>query len=314
MGMIISRIDYIDFLPQAVGALDILGLKSYICRIKGLTTTLFFSRPLQARISHGGNSTSMLAGQRMKRLRGLFQRFDLIHWSKEASGKLVNKAKSSIFFSQNTPTQQRHQLARVLAISHIRGQDKYLGLPAVISKSKKNTFREIKDRIAKRLAGWIGALLSTGGKEIMIKVVTMAVPVYSMSCFALATGLCKDINRLFSKFWWGQIDIQHRVFQGYYFLKSTFLEDKIPVAALWAWQSIIKGRSVLQQGLHWQVGSGLYNVKSCYFIAQQMQMESPQADGARSSSMHPESSMSQLVWSLLVPIGLEEYGNCPIWH
>ena len=46
-------------------------------------------------------------------------------------------------------------------------------------------------------------LLSAGGKEVLIKSVAQAVPVYSMSCFKLPRGLCEHINTLIRKFWWG---------------------------------------------------------------------------------------------------------------
>lgn len=32
--------------------------------------------------------------------------------------------------------------------------EKYLGLPAVISKSKKSVFETIKERVAKKVGGW----------------------------------------------------------------------------------------------------------------------------------------------------------------
>ena len=46
-------------------------------------------------------------------------------------------------------------------------------------------------------------LLSAGGKEVLIRSVAQAVPVYSMSCFLLPRGLCQHINSLIRKFWWG---------------------------------------------------------------------------------------------------------------
>ena len=59
--------------------------------------------------------------------------------------------------------------------------NKYLGLPTIIGKSKAQVFAELKDWVAKKLSGWKGKLLSIGGSEILIKVVTQAVPTYTMS-------------------------------------------------------------------------------------------------------------------------------------
>ena len=47
-------------------------------------------------------------------------------------------------------------------------------------------------------------LLSQAGKEIMIKVVIQSIPTYSMIVFKLPTSLCKDIEAMIGKFWWGQ--------------------------------------------------------------------------------------------------------------
>ena len=37
----------------------------------------------------------------------------------------------------------------------------------------------------------------------MIKVVVQSIPVYSMSVFKLPVGLCKDMEAMIRKFWWG---------------------------------------------------------------------------------------------------------------
>ena len=38
----------------------------------------------------------------------------------------------------------------------------------------------------------------------MIKAVVQSIPTYSMSVFKLPVGLCKDIEAMIRKFWWGQ--------------------------------------------------------------------------------------------------------------
>ena len=40
----------------------------------------------------------------------------------------------------------------------------------------------------------------------MIKVVVQSIPIYSMSVFKLLVGLCKAIEAMIKKFWWGNGD------------------------------------------------------------------------------------------------------------
>ena len=85
-------------------------------------------------------------------------------------------------------------------------QGKYLGLPSVIGKSKNQVFAEIKEKVGKKLSEWKEKILSIGGKEVLIKAVIQAIPTYTMSCFQLLKGLCEDLERMESNFWWGQRD------------------------------------------------------------------------------------------------------------
>ena len=84
--------------------------------------------------------------------------------------------------------------------------DKYLGMPADIGRSKNGSFKYLKDRVWKRVQGWMEQTLSVGGKEVLIKSVVQALLVYSMACFKLPRGLCDHIDSLTRKFWWGSKD------------------------------------------------------------------------------------------------------------
>ena len=72
-------------------------------------------------------------------------------------------------------------------------------------------FAKIKDQVAKKLAGWKGKLLSIGGREILIKAITQAVPTYTMSCFQLPKIWCKDLENMKRNFWWGQRDDENKI-------------------------------------------------------------------------------------------------------
>lgn len=80
--------------------------------------------------------------------------------------------------------------------------NKYLGMRTDVGQSR-GTFKYISDRIWDKVKEWMGKLLSAGGKDVLIKSVAQAIPVYSTSCFKLPRGLCKHINSIINFFWWG---------------------------------------------------------------------------------------------------------------
>ena len=56
------------------------------------------------------------------------------------------------------------------------------------------------------MQGWKEKLLSQAGKEVMIKAVIQSIPAHSMSVFKLPVSLCKEIEMMIRRFWWGQHD------------------------------------------------------------------------------------------------------------
>jgi hypothetical protein len=69
-------------------------------------------------------------------------------------------------------------------------------MPYDVGRSKSGAFKYLKDRIWKKIRGWLELILSMGGKEVLIKAVTMVIPTFSMSCFKLPSGLCLAINAM----------------------------------------------------------------------------------------------------------------------
>jgi hypothetical protein len=55
----------------------------------------------------------------------------------------------------------------ILEVHNETSNEKYLGLSSDVSWTKNGFFSYLKDRIWKRLQGWMERLLSGGGKEIL---------------------------------------------------------------------------------------------------------------------------------------------------
>ncbi|KAL0800742.1 hypothetical protein Bca101_055917 [Brassica carinata] len=79
---------------------------------------------------------------------------------------------------------------------------KYLGLPELFGRKKRDIFASILDRIRQRIRHWSTKFLSGAGKQILLKAVLAAMPCYAMSCFKLPSSLCKQIQSLLTRFWW----------------------------------------------------------------------------------------------------------------
>ena len=74
----------------------------------------------------------------------------------------------------------------------------------MVGRKKRNTFNDIKQKLAKKLVGWKEKLRSKAGKEILIKAVAQAIPTYTMSYFKLLDTLYDELTSMIRNFWWGQ--------------------------------------------------------------------------------------------------------------
>ncbi|XP_050104776.1 uncharacterized protein LOC126584437 [Malus sylvestris] len=154
-----------------------------------------------------GLSALLDEGESQGRIKGIKDCCELknvLHTYELASGHAVNLSKSCVSFSANVNEVDAQVLADCLGMNRVNYHDRYLGLSMYTGKSKKQTFAYIKDRLWKKLNGWRGSLLSNAGKEILIKIVAQAVPLYTMQTFLLPKTLCDELNKMVAQFWWGK--------------------------------------------------------------------------------------------------------------
>jgi hypothetical protein len=72
-------------------------------------------------------------------------------------------------------------------------------LPVSVGRSKTNVFACLKERIWQHIQGWKEKLLLKAGKEIMIKAVAQAIPVFAMGCFDITKEMCSQISSVIAK-------------------------------------------------------------------------------------------------------------------
>ena len=90
--------------------------------------------------------------------------------------------------------------------------EKYLGLPMTSGKSKVNTFKEMHDWINKKVMGWKEKLISKAGREMLIKTISQAILIYSMSLFKIPKAIKDSINTTLAKYWWGQTNDEKKIY------------------------------------------------------------------------------------------------------
>ncbi|XP_012857002.1 PREDICTED: uncharacterized protein LOC105976270 [Erythranthe guttata] len=122
------------------------------------------------------------------------------------SGQEINIDKSTMCFCPATPLDRREAIQQILQFRVVDGHDRYMGMPALIGRTKKKIFSYLRDRVWTRVKGWGEKQLSQAGKEVLIKSVLQAIPAYIMSCFFLPNGLISEIERVIRRFWWGKGD------------------------------------------------------------------------------------------------------------
>ncbi|KAL0449472.1 UNVERIFIED_CONTAM: putative mitochondrial protein [Sesamum latifolium] len=128
----------------------------------------------------------------------------------KASGQMINYSKSSMILSKNSPDNLKDDLPAILRLQRTDQQERYLGLPSVVGRSKKGVFSYIRDRVWQRIKGWSENNLSQAGKAIMIQSVLQAIPTFAMSVFKLPDSLIVEIQGMSSIFFWHNKE-QHKI-------------------------------------------------------------------------------------------------------
>ena len=128
-----------------------------------------------------------------------------------ASGQAINGQKTSIFFSKNTRIEVKANIQGLLGAQVMEDCETYLRLPMVVGKSKVNTFKALQEKINKKVLGWKEKFILKAEREILIKTIAQAIPMYSMGIFKIPQTLYHSINSTLAKYWWSQTKDEKKI-------------------------------------------------------------------------------------------------------
>ncbi|XP_074336082.1 putative mitochondrial protein AtMg00310 [Apium graveolens] len=127
---------------------------------------------------------------------------ELLAVYERASWQRVNRAKSTVFYSVNVIQYNKKLISQNLQIKEADDSSKYLGLPNILGKNKSIVFGYLKDKVKASIQNWSEKNVSKPAKEILLKMVTQALPSFAMNVFLLPMELIKDIEKCMAKFFW----------------------------------------------------------------------------------------------------------------
>ncbi|KAL0361132.1 UNVERIFIED_CONTAM: hypothetical protein Sradi_3797700 [Sesamum radiatum] len=177
------------------------------------------------------------------------------------TGLQVNYQKSAIVFSRNVPAHVQEELAAILGVIRIAKHEKYLGLPSLVGRSKREIFGHIKERVWTRLQGWTSRRLSQAGRAVLIQSVILSIPAYIMSWFLIPKSFLSELESMAANFFWDQ-DCNRKIhWVGWKALckgkkDGDFFTAPIGSNPSYTWRSIVAARPLLTYGIRWEVGDG----------------------------------------------------------
>ncbi|CAM8920557.1 unnamed protein product [Rhodiola kirilowii] len=169
---------------REIGLLE--GIK--ICRGAPIISNLMFADDCLLFIKSTKNSVSWI--------RDILKRYEAV------SGQKVNLSKSEVVCSKAVPEAFRQELVERMGVEIVPSHSNYLGLPNCFSHRKSALFRKIEENVTRKIGDWKHKLLSSAGREVLIKSVLQAIPNYAMACFKILVTLCRKLVGNCLNFWW----------------------------------------------------------------------------------------------------------------
>ena len=117
------------------------------------------------------------------------------------SGLMVNLDKSSLF-TAGINMDGIQEISSILGIQHGHPPFKYLGVPLITTRLKKEDCQILVDRITMRVRCWTNKFLSFAGRLLLVKTVIFSIQVYWACTFILPKSIIKKIEQVMKNYLW----------------------------------------------------------------------------------------------------------------
>src|SRR4051812_40114707 len=171
--------------------------------------TKFYSSPNCPSVSHLSYADDLIifCNGSTPSLKKHMELLDKVH---KFLGLEINKSKSCYI-------NERPDSSRDTVIKSITGFQKaflpieYLGCPLYRGRPTKEIFSSLISKIQNRVSGWMGKILTMGGKLTLIKSMLQALPLYLIALIKPPKSIIYEIKRIMSNFFWHDSDGSHKL-------------------------------------------------------------------------------------------------------
>lgn len=116
---------------------------------------------------------------------------------KRSLGILLTRAKVVIIVGDKLPASRSQVIAHITGFSRKSLPTKYLGCMLFSGRKKISYFGDMVAKIEKKLAGWKGKLLTTGGRLALIKHVLQSVSIHILTAFDRPKAVFQRLESFF---------------------------------------------------------------------------------------------------------------------
>ena len=125
----------------------------------------------------------------------------LLYLFEEMSGLKINFDKSEVVMVIEDD-QKNLLYAEMFNCATGKWPLKYLGVPVSGARLHVGDWRNLDEKMMKRLDGWKGNTLSIGGRATLINFCLSSIPIYCMSMYLIPKTVIKSMDKIRKRFFW----------------------------------------------------------------------------------------------------------------